>query len=187
MLSFFVLFSLYWIFSADNVWVHDPELLLLYVDILLLFWLYLFFVYGEYVLKFWSERRDRVVSTLVSYSGGPGFKCRPKDRLSWWKFFVVFLCLSMQIQGLYLKLRSCHFLSHPFQFVIHYYALNGSFVVWATEKTSSNKLHINSRCTFLYYFMTWCWCWKLISLKLVPSSSWLKCRPFVFGICVNCK
>jgi hypothetical protein len=30
-----------------------------------------------------TERRDRVVDTTASYSGGPGFKSRPWNRLSW--------------------------------------------------------------------------------------------------------
>jgi hypothetical protein len=39
----------------------------------------------------WSERRGRALSTLVSYSGGPGFKTRHGNRLSWdfsWFFSV---------------------------------------------------------------------------------------------------
>jgi hypothetical protein len=32
------------------------------------------------------ERRSRVVSTPASYSGGPEFKSRPGDRLSWQVF-----------------------------------------------------------------------------------------------------
>jgi hypothetical protein len=33
----------------------------------------------------------RVVSIPASYSGGPGFKTRPRDRLSWQRGFKVFL------------------------------------------------------------------------------------------------
>jgi hypothetical protein len=38
-----------------------------------------------------TERRGRVVNTPASYPGGPGFKFRPFDRLSWLIFFVVSL------------------------------------------------------------------------------------------------
>jgi hypothetical protein len=36
-----------------------------------------------------AERGCRVVNTPTSYSGGPGFKSRLGDRLSWVRFFVV--------------------------------------------------------------------------------------------------
>jgi hypothetical protein len=38
-----------------------------------------------------TERHGRVVYTPASYSGGPGFKSRPRDRLSCPGFFMVFL------------------------------------------------------------------------------------------------
>jgi hypothetical protein len=37
------------------------------------------------------ERRGRVVFIPASYSGGPGFKFWPGDRLSWLRFVVGFL------------------------------------------------------------------------------------------------
>jgi hypothetical protein len=39
-----------------------------------------------YVWLAWTERRGRVVNTPASYSGGTGFKSRPRDRLSWVRF-----------------------------------------------------------------------------------------------------
>jgi hypothetical protein len=44
-----------------------------------------------------TERRGRVVSTPASYLGGPGFKSWPGDRLSWLRFFVVFLSRSRRM------------------------------------------------------------------------------------------
>jgi hypothetical protein len=46
-----------------------------------------------------TGRRGRVVSTPASYSGGPGFKSRPGDRLYWLRFFVVFLSPSRKMPG----------------------------------------------------------------------------------------
>jgi hypothetical protein len=37
-----------------------------------------------------TERRGWVVNTPALYSGGPGFKSLPGDRLSWLRFFVFF-------------------------------------------------------------------------------------------------
>jgi hypothetical protein len=39
------------------------------------------------ILHHITERRGRVVSTPASYSGGPGLKSRPGDRLSWQEAF----------------------------------------------------------------------------------------------------
>jgi hypothetical protein len=69
--------------------------------------------------KSWSERHGRMVRIPASYSGGPGFKSRPGDRLSWVRTFVVLRRPSRQIPGEYLKLSHDHFLPHPFQFIIH--------------------------------------------------------------------
>jgi hypothetical protein len=46
-----------------------------------------------------TEHRDLVVSTRSSDSGGPGFKSRPGDRLSWLRFFLVLLSPSRHIPG----------------------------------------------------------------------------------------
>jgi hypothetical protein len=60
-----------------------------------------------------------VINTPASYSGGPRFKCRPGDRLSWLRVLVLFLSLSRQIPGQYLKLGQDRFLPHHFQFIVH--------------------------------------------------------------------
>jgi hypothetical protein len=60
-----------------------------------------------------------VINTPASYSGGPRFKCRPGNRLSWLRVLVVFLSLSRQIPGQYLKLGQDRFLPHHFQFIVH--------------------------------------------------------------------
>jgi hypothetical protein len=44
-----------------------------------------------------TEHRGRVVNILASYSGGPGFKSRPGDRLPLLRFFVVFFSTTGQI------------------------------------------------------------------------------------------
>jgi hypothetical protein len=46
-----------------------------------------------------AECRCRVVKTPASYSGGPGFKSRPGDRLFWLRLFVVFLNPYRQMSG----------------------------------------------------------------------------------------
>jgi hypothetical protein len=43
-----------------------------------------------------TERHGRVVNAPASYSGGPGLKSRPEDRLSCLKIFRGF-CQSLQI------------------------------------------------------------------------------------------
>jgi hypothetical protein len=40
-----------------------------------------------------------VFSTPALYSVGPGFKYRPRHRLSWLKFFVVFVSPCRRIPG----------------------------------------------------------------------------------------
>jgi hypothetical protein len=44
-----------------------------------------------------TERRGWVLNTAASYSGGPVFKPRPGDRLSWLAFLVVFLIPSRKM------------------------------------------------------------------------------------------
>jgi hypothetical protein len=46
-----------------------------------------------------TERRGRVVNTSASYSGGPGFKSRSRDRPSWLRYFVIFLSPSKRMSG----------------------------------------------------------------------------------------
>jgi hypothetical protein len=52
-----------------------------------------------------TEHRSQVVNTSVSCSGGPGFKYRPGDRLSWQRCFAVFLFLQAN-SGRNLKIRT---------------------------------------------------------------------------------
>jgi hypothetical protein len=44
-----------------------------------------------------AERRGAVVNAPASYSGGPGFKSLPRDRLPCLRYFVVFLCLCRRV------------------------------------------------------------------------------------------
>jgi hypothetical protein len=46
---------------------------------------------------YWTECRGQVVNNPALYLGGPEFKSRPRDRLSWLIFFVVFLDSSRRI------------------------------------------------------------------------------------------
>jgi hypothetical protein len=46
-----------------------------------------------------TERRGRVVNIPGSYMGGPAFKPRPGNQLSWQKFVMVFLIPPRQIHG----------------------------------------------------------------------------------------
>jgi hypothetical protein len=80
-----------------------------------------------------TERRGRIISTPAAYSGGPRFKSRPGNRLSWLRFFVVFLSPSRQMPGQYLKLGHDLSLPHPFQLIIHYHPLIQRYIVWDTK------------------------------------------------------
>jgi hypothetical protein len=53
-----------------------------------------------------SERHDRVVRTVASYSVGPGFKSWPGDRLAGLRLFGSFLSLLRRMSGQYFEIRS---------------------------------------------------------------------------------
>jgi hypothetical protein len=71
------------------------------------------------VLNIHTERRDKVVNTPASYSGGPVFKSRPGDLLSWLRVFVVFLSPPGKYRDGTLKLGCHRFLPRHFQFIVH--------------------------------------------------------------------
>jgi hypothetical protein len=87
-----------------------------------------------------TERSGQITNTLASYSGGPGFKSRPGDRVS---CFRGFLGPSRQTPVCYLKLGRDFFLPHPLKFIIHLASSNT--IVCVTEK-AINKLQINKDC-----------------------------------------
>jgi hypothetical protein len=96
--------------------------------------------------SFHTERR-RVVNTPASYSGGPGFKRRPGDRLSWLRVFVVFLSPSRPTRESALKLGHDRFLPKPFQYVIHLLPLQSTLYSLSFRKKKallSEKLPIFS-------------------------------------------
>jgi hypothetical protein len=76
-----------------------------------------------------SDRRGRVINTLALFSGGPGFKSLPGDRLSWLMFIVVFLSPSRHT----LMLGHDRFLPNTFKFIIHlppFYPILYSLSYW---------------------------------------------------------
>jgi hypothetical protein len=85
-----------------------------------------------YILSEARTRRDRVGITTPSHlrslrvNSPFGIYLSQQD-------FRLFLSLCRQIQGPYLKLRHDHFLSHPFQFSIHYYLPTPHYKACVTE------------------------------------------------------
>jgi hypothetical protein len=71
-------------------------------------------------LLFLTEHRGRVVSIPASYSGGPGFKSRPEDRLSWLTFAWFSSIRSGEYRGSTLKLGHDRFLPNHFRFIMIY-------------------------------------------------------------------
>jgi hypothetical protein len=57
--------------------------------------------------------------TTAFYSVGPVVKSRQRNRISWMRFFEVFLIPSRQNLACYLKLSQDHLHPHFFQFIIH--------------------------------------------------------------------
>jgi hypothetical protein len=132
----------------------------------------------------------RTVSILASYSGGPGFKSRTGDRLSWLRFFVVFsdppvTCCDSTLNEV--TTASFHVLSNS---SLTYHPL---ILVWVTGKALLNKLqtqkcyclhqspdngdskhlrNVRPTCTRLHGAVsrnTVIFCWIVISLPM-----WLK-------------
>jgi hypothetical protein len=72
------------------------------------------------ILKcYFTKRRDRVVNTPASYSGGPEFRSRPRDRLSWLRFSLLSSEPPRKCRDSTLELDQDRFLLSPFQFNIH--------------------------------------------------------------------
>jgi hypothetical protein len=70
-----------------------------------------------------TEHRDRVLKTLTSYSGGPGFISRPRHRLSLLGFFVFFPQSLQRMPGNALKLGHYSFFPNPFELIVRSYIL----------------------------------------------------------------
>jgi hypothetical protein len=84
-----------------------------------------------------TESSGRVVNTPASYSGGPRFKSRPGDRLSWLRFFVVFSIPPGECRESTLKIRPRSLPTKSFQ--IHHYSLvtlSSTLYGLVTEKAS---------------------------------------------------
>lgn len=69
--------------------------------------------------KYWTKYCSKMACTPVLNSGGPEFRPWPTDRLSWLRFYIVFLSPSRHILRQRLKLQHDHFLPHPFQILTH--------------------------------------------------------------------
>jgi hypothetical protein len=76
----------------------------------------------------------RIFDILASYSGDFGFCSRSGGRLSWWGISWFLLSPSRQTVGHYIKVGPDHFLSYPFQFIIHN---NPSVPIYTTHSISS--------------------------------------------------
>jgi hypothetical protein len=90
-----------------------------------------------------SERHGRVLGIPVSYSGGPGFKFRPRYRLFLLFFFVVSAVHPGKCRDSALKFGHDSFLPNPFQFIITYHPFIRSHIVLSYIKSVLNKLQIN--------------------------------------------
>jgi hypothetical protein len=66
-----------------------------------------------------TDRRGRVVNTPAWYSGGPGFKSLPGDRLPRLRFFMFFSVPPGKLRKTALKLGHGRFIPHYFQSIIH--------------------------------------------------------------------
>jgi hypothetical protein len=72
-----------------------------------------------------TRSRGRVVNIPASYAGGPGFKSRSKDWLSWLMLLIVSLGPSRRLTGQYLQMLP---LPLPFKFFqVHHYVITLSF------------------------------------------------------------
>jgi hypothetical protein len=91
-----------------------------------------------------TERCGQVI-TLFSYSGGPWFKSRPGDRLSWLRFFI-FLSPSRQMPAYYLEISHDRFLPNPFNLLFIYHPIVPRCIVIVTKKHRklNNKYNIHS-------------------------------------------
>jgi hypothetical protein len=58
---------------------------------------------------------------------------------SWLKFLVGFFSHSRETSWLYLKIGHGHFLSHYFQYTVHWRAIIRDSVIWATETIAESK------------------------------------------------
>jgi hypothetical protein len=75
------------------------------------------------------ERRSWMVKTPVSYSGGPGFKFRFGDRLSWLRLFVYSSVPSGSCLDTTLKLGDDHFLPHVFNSLFTHHPFIRRYIV----------------------------------------------------------
>jgi hypothetical protein len=73
--------------------------------------------------------------------GGPGFKFRPGDLLSWLRFFVVFLSLSGKMPVWEFKSTHKPFLPYPVQFINH--PIIGSYIASLNKSQMSKE----TKCT----------------------------------------
>jgi hypothetical protein len=65
------------------------------------------------------ERRGRVDNISASYFGGPRFKSRPGDRLSWLRFSRFNSVPPLKCRDIALKLYHYGFIPRPSRFIIH--------------------------------------------------------------------
>jgi hypothetical protein len=76
------------------------------------------FVASHYFTVTLSERRGWVVNIPVSFSGGPKFKSRPGDRISWMMFSWLYSVSPGESRDSNFKLVHDRFLPNPSQFCI---------------------------------------------------------------------
>jgi hypothetical protein len=66
-----------------------------------------------------AEHRCSVLGARASYSGVPGLKSRPADRLYWLRCFANFLSCSRQMPVQYFKFDPYRLFPNPLQFIDH--------------------------------------------------------------------
>jgi hypothetical protein len=82
-------------------------------------------------MKTWGyERRGRVVNIPASYLGGTEFKYRPGDSYRDSRFSYVSSVTPGKCQDSALAFDHDHFLSNPFQFIIHLSPFHSTLSYW---------------------------------------------------------
>jgi hypothetical protein len=93
-----------------------------------------FMLYGQYLNASNGndvrERNSRVVSTLTSYSGGPGFISSPDDWLTWVKLSMLSVVTLANTRTVS-HIRSLWFPSTFFQVIVHHVCSH--YIVWTTD------------------------------------------------------
>jgi hypothetical protein len=110
-----------------------------------------------------TRLRCRVVNNSAPYSGGPGFKFRPGDRLSWQNFRAFPESLQANAGMIpYIRPRPLLFTSFP----VHPFTRR--YIVCVTEKALLNKLQINRMVKGVFQPA-----YSMINISCLPRAAFL--------------